>query len=50
MSKTLVLTGGSRGIGAATALRAARAGYAVAFTYLDNAEAAIAVATTIELR
>jgi NAD(P)-dependent dehydrogenase (short-subunit alcohol dehydrogenase family) len=48
MSKTLVLTGGSRGIGAATALRAARAGYAVAFTYLDNAEAAIAVATTIE--
>jgi NAD(P)-dependent dehydrogenase (short-subunit alcohol dehydrogenase family) len=48
MSNTLVLTGGSRGIGAATALRAARAGYAVALTYLGNAQAASAIVEAIE--
>ncbi|MCY7370104.1 MAG: SDR family oxidoreductase [Polaromonas sp.] len=40
MKKTVLITGGSRGIGAATALLAARRGYAVAVNYADNAAAA----------
>lgn len=40
----MLITGGSRGIGAATAIMAANRGYDVAFTYLTNAEAAAAVA------
>jgi NAD(P)-dependent dehydrogenase (short-subunit alcohol dehydrogenase family) len=40
MSKVLVVTGGARGIGAATALLAAQRGYAVAVNYLKNSEAA----------
>jgi NAD(P)-dependent dehydrogenase (short-subunit alcohol dehydrogenase family) len=40
MSKVLVVTGGARGIGAATALLAAKRGYAVAVNYLQNSEAA----------
>ena len=40
MSKLVLITGGSRGIGAATALRAAAAGYAVALNYSSNAAAA----------
>jgi NAD(P)-dependent dehydrogenase (short-subunit alcohol dehydrogenase family) len=40
MSKVLVVTGGGRGIGAATALLAAKRGYAVAVNYLQNSEAA----------
>jgi NAD(P)-dependent dehydrogenase (short-subunit alcohol dehydrogenase family) len=40
MSKVLVVTGGGRGIGAATALLAAQRGYAVAVNYLKNSEAA----------
>ena len=40
MSKTVLITGGSRGIGAATALLAARHGYAVAINYASNAAAA----------
>ncbi len=40
MSNILLITGGSRGIGAATALQAARAGYAVAVNYSSNALAA----------
>ena len=36
----MIVTGGSRGIGAATALLAAQRGYAVAVNYLRNAEAA----------
>ncbi len=40
----LVITGGSRGIGAATARRAAAAGWDVCLSYLSNAEAADAVA------
>jgi NAD(P)-dependent dehydrogenase (short-subunit alcohol dehydrogenase family) len=40
MSKVMIVTGGSRGIGAATALLAARRGYAVAVNYLRNGEAA----------
>lgn len=40
MSKVLIITGGSRGIGAATALLAAREGYAVAVNYTANSLAA----------
>ena len=39
----VLITGGSRGIGAATALAAARAGYAVAVNFHRNAAAAQAV-------
>ena len=40
MNKVLLVTGGSRGIGAATALLAARQGYAVAVNYAANSLAA----------
>jgi NAD(P)-dependent dehydrogenase (short-subunit alcohol dehydrogenase family) len=40
MDKTVLVTGGSRGIGAATALLAARQGWAVAVNYAHNASAA----------
>ncbi|MDP3604551.1 MAG: SDR family NAD(P)-dependent oxidoreductase, partial [Polaromonas sp.] len=40
MSKIALITGGSRGIGAATALLAARQGYAVAVNYSANSLAA----------
>lgn len=40
MNKVLLITGGSRGIGAATALLAAQQGYAVAVNYTANAHAA----------
>lgn len=39
-SQVLLITGGSRGIGAATALRAARAGYALAINYARQSLAA----------
>jgi NAD(P)-dependent dehydrogenase (short-subunit alcohol dehydrogenase family) len=45
--KTLLITGGSRGIGAATALLAARQGYAVAVNYTSHAAAADAVVQQI---
>lgn len=45
---TLVVTGGSRGIGAAVALLAARRGYAVALTYATGASEAHAVVGEIE--
>ncbi len=44
----VLITGGSRGIGAATALAAARAGYAVAVNFHRNAAAAQAVVDEIE--
>lgn len=40
MDKTVLITGASRGIGAATALLAARGGYAVAVNYASNSLAA----------
>ncbi len=40
MSKVLLVTGGSRGIGAAVALGAAAQGYSVAVNYSSNAAAA----------
>lgn len=47
-SKILLITGGSRGIGAATARAAAREGYAVAINYVSEAEAAEHVVRDIE--
>lgn len=47
MSEVLLVTGGSRGIGAATALLAARRGYAVAVNYTSNQAAADDVARAI---
>ena len=48
MSKVVIVTGGSRGIGAATARLAARRGYAVCVNYLSNRAAADAVVSEIE--
>jgi NAD(P)-dependent dehydrogenase (short-subunit alcohol dehydrogenase family) len=45
--KVIVVTGGSRGIGAATARLAGRRGYAVCVNYVSNREAAEAVADEI---
>jgi NAD(P)-dependent dehydrogenase (short-subunit alcohol dehydrogenase family) len=47
MSGTLVVTGGSRGIGAATALLGAERGYAVAVNYNTNPDRAEQVVATI---
>jgi NAD(P)-dependent dehydrogenase (short-subunit alcohol dehydrogenase family) len=47
MTNILLVTGGSRGIGAATARLAAARGYAVAVNYLHNREAAEAVVADI---
>ncbi|AWN15309.1 Short chain dehydrogenase [Salinisphaera sp. LB1] len=44
----MIVTGGSRGIGAATSLMAAKYGYAVAVNFRGNREAAEAVVTAIE--
>jgi NAD(P)-dependent dehydrogenase (short-subunit alcohol dehydrogenase family) len=48
MNKVLLITGGSRGIGAATAYLAAAQGYAVAVNYSHNASAAKAVVRAIQ--
>jgi NAD(P)-dependent dehydrogenase (short-subunit alcohol dehydrogenase family) len=48
MSKVLIVTGGGRGIGAATALLAAQRGHAVAVNYVRNSEAADRVVALIE--
>jgi NAD(P)-dependent dehydrogenase (short-subunit alcohol dehydrogenase family) len=47
VDEVLLVTGGSRGIGAATALCAARKGYAVAVNYASNAAAAESVVRRI---
>lgn len=47
MNRVIIVTGGSRGIGAATALKAASEGYAVCVNYLHNAVAANNVVTQI---
>lgn len=46
--KTLLVTGGSRGIGAAVARMAARAGYRIAISYVSNGKAAASVVETIK--
>jgi NAD(P)-dependent dehydrogenase (short-subunit alcohol dehydrogenase family) len=48
LTKVVLITGGSRGIGAATALLAARRGYAVALNYASNASAAQDLARQIQ--
>jgi NAD(P)-dependent dehydrogenase (short-subunit alcohol dehydrogenase family) len=48
MKPTLIVTGGSRGIGAATARLAAAGGYAVCLSYHSSAEAAKTVVADIE--
>lgn len=47
MKKVLIVTGASRGIGAAIALRAAREGYAVAVNYQHDESAALSVVDRI---
>lgn len=47
MSKVLIVTGGSRGIGAATCKLAARDGWDVAINYAGNKDAAEAVASEV---
>ncbi len=47
MKKAILITGGSRGIGAATARLAAQQGYAVAISYVSNRAAADAVVHAI---
>lgn len=47
-ARTLLVTGGSRGIGAAVALMAARRGYRVAVNYAANEDAARRVVSAIE--
>ena len=48
MNKTILVTGGSRGIGAATARLAAERGYAVCVNYLKNKAAADSIVSIIE--
>ena len=47
-SRVLIVTGGSRGIGAATALLAAQRGYAICVNYLERREQAEDVVRAIE--
>ena len=48
MKKVVLITGGGRGIGAATALLAAKQDYGVCVNYLSNSAAADAVVTSVE--
>jgi NAD(P)-dependent dehydrogenase (short-subunit alcohol dehydrogenase family) len=48
MDKTILITGASRGIGAACALLAGRRGYTVCVNYRENADAATRVVRAIE--
>jgi NAD(P)-dependent dehydrogenase (short-subunit alcohol dehydrogenase family) len=47
LNKVMIVTGGSRGIGAATAVLAAQRGYAVCVNYVHNRAAATEVVATI---
>jgi NAD(P)-dependent dehydrogenase (short-subunit alcohol dehydrogenase family) len=47
LKKTMLITGGSRGIGAAVAIIAAQRGYAVAVNYASNEKAAVQVVEQI---
>lgn len=48
MKQVMLVTGASRGIGAATAILAARAGYEVCVNYRSNRDAALATVAAIE--
>ncbi|ALA25937.1 sugar dehydrogenase [Piscirickettsia salmonis] len=48
MKKVVIITGSSQGIGAATALKAAAAGYQVCVNYLQNKPAALAIVHAIK--
>ena len=48
MDKVLIVTGGSRGIGAATARLGAQRGYAVCVNYVSNRKAADDVVADFE--
>jgi NAD(P)-dependent dehydrogenase (short-subunit alcohol dehydrogenase family) len=48
MSKTIVITGGSRGIGAATARLAGKRGWSVALSYIGNEKAAKETVAAVE--
>ena len=48
MTKTLVITGASRGIGAATARLAGGSGYSVCVNYRENAREAARVVADVE--
>lgn len=48
MKPIVLITGGSRGIGAATARLAAQQGYAVAINYSSNSQAALALVESIQ--
>ena len=50
MGKTVLITGGSRGIGSELVRQFNKAGYAVAFSYLNHGEAAIKLANSINNR
>ena len=50
MNKVVLITGASRGIGAATALSAAEKGYAVGINYLNNKKAADALVQEISVK
>lgn len=43
MNKTILITGASRGIGAATAIAAAKRGFAVCINYKENTPRALAL-------
>jgi NAD(P)-dependent dehydrogenase (short-subunit alcohol dehydrogenase family) len=49
MNKVIIITGGSRGIGAATALLAAEKGFAAGLNYLKKYTAAIEIASFLQL-
>jgi NAD(P)-dependent dehydrogenase (short-subunit alcohol dehydrogenase family) len=48
MNKVIIITGGSRGIGAATACLTAQKGYAVCLSYLHHQEAANEIVNSVE--
>ncbi|MEM7355937.1 MAG: SDR family NAD(P)-dependent oxidoreductase, partial [Acidobacteriota bacterium] len=48
LAKVVIITGGSRGIGAATARLAAQRGYDICLTYHSRADEAAAVVAEIE--
>lgn len=50
MNKVILITGGSRGIGAATVLLAAKQGYAVCINYMRNENAALRLLEQIKMQ